>query len=160
MKVFTRADLSVLSATAADRARLRQNLNIHPTPDDPVQRLFIAFEPGTYVRPHRHLRIPKQELMVRMTGHAVLLGFSDDGVVQDRVELDAETPVVEVPAGRWHALVSIESGTVLLEIKVGPYTPAVEEDFASWSPPEGAAEASAFETWLRSARIGDRTPCL
>jgi len=158
MRIVTRADLDALSTAAAASARLRRNLNIHPALEDPVQRLLIAFEPGTYVRPHRHLRVPKWELMTRLTGHAALLSFDDDGVVQDRIDLDATTPLVEIPVGTWHALVSLEPGTVLLEIKAGPYAPATPEDFADWSPPEGSEDARAVEVWFRNAHTGERLP--
>ena len=36
--------------------------------------------------------------------------------------------VLNIPAGQWHSLKSLESGTVLLEAKDGPYEPLGEED--------------------------------
>jgi cupin fold WbuC family metalloprotein len=158
LKTVTRADLAALSAAAAAAARRRKNSNLHPALDDPVQRLLNAFEPGTYVRPHRHQTSPKWELMARLAGHAVLLTFDDDGVVRDRIDIDADTPVIEIPVGTWHTLVAIETGTVLLEVKPGPYTAAAPADFADWSPPEGGDAAAALEAWCRTARAGQRAP--
>ena len=52
MKQITVTDLQQLSEEAAKSPRLRANRNLHPELSDPVQRLAIAMEPGTYVRPH------------------------------------------------------------------------------------------------------------
>ncbi|HIC0138358.1 TPA: WbuC family cupin fold metalloprotein, partial [Enterobacter hormaechei] len=54
MKQLTFNDLRKQSAQAANSPRLRAHHNFHPELSDPVQRLAIAMEPGTYVRPHRH----------------------------------------------------------------------------------------------------------
>ena len=36
--------------------------------------------------------------------------------------------LINIPAGQWHSLRSLESGTVLLECKDGPWAPLGEED--------------------------------
>jgi hypothetical protein len=36
--------------------------------------------------------------------------------------------LINIPIDQWHNLVSLESGTVLLEVKDGPYAPIGEED--------------------------------
>lgn len=158
MRTVTRAELAVLTAAARGAARRRQNLNLHPALDDPVQRLLNAFEPGTYVRPHRHTTPGKWELFAWLAGRAAVLGFSDDGVVTERIEIDSAAPVAEIPAGCWHTLVAIETGTVLLEIKQGPYAPLAPEAFAPWAPVDGAPPAAALEQWFRRARVGERAP--
>lgn len=53
MKKITLSDLTQQSEAAANAPRLRAHRNFHPELSDPVQRLAIAMEPGTYVRPHR-----------------------------------------------------------------------------------------------------------
>lgn len=52
------------------------------------------------------------------------------GSVVDSVELTPSGPVValNIPAGQWHTVRSLESGTVILEVKDGPYAPLAEED--------------------------------
>lgn len=158
MKIITAADLQRLSAEAVATPRRRKNLNLHFSPDDPVQRLFNALEPGTYVRPHRHVLPAKWELMTVLAGRAALLVFDDDGVVQERIELDATTPVVELPPAIWHTLAALGPGTVLLEVKPGPYVPAAPEGFAGWAPAEGTDAARALERWFRAAHVGERAP--
>jgi len=158
VKTIARADLVALSAQAAASSRRRQNLNLHPALDDPVQRLLNAFEPGTCIRPHRHTG--KWELFARLTGRVALLTFDDAGVVQARAELDAGTPIAEIPADTWHTLVALESGTVLLEVKPGPYAPLAPAGFAPWAPPEGSNAAVTLEAWCRTAQAGERCPSL
>lgn len=158
MRTVTRAELAALTAAAHGSARRRQNLNLHPALADPVQRLLNAFEPSTYVRPHRHAAPGKWELFAWLAGRAVVLGFSDDGEVTERVEIDATTPLAEIPAGCWHTLAALEPGTVLLEVKPGPYAPLVPEGFAAWSPADGTPPAVALEQWFRHARVGARAP--
>ena len=152
---ITRAELATLSATAAAAPRRRKNLNWHADLEDPVQRLFNAIEPGSYVRPHRHPEPTRWELLVIVVGRMALLKFDDVGVVQERVELDSATPVVEIPPATWHTLVALEPGSVLLEVKRGPYVPAAAHDFAAWALPEGSAAAESLERWCRQARAGD-----
>jgi cupin fold WbuC family metalloprotein len=35
---------------------------------------------------------------------------------------------LNIPAGQWHTVRSLESGTVILEVKDGPYEPITPED--------------------------------
>ncbi|EMX0805176.1 WbuC family cupin fold metalloprotein [Klebsiella pneumoniae] len=55
MKQITMSDMQQQSAAAVQSPRLRAHRNFHPELSDSVQRLAIAMEPGTYVRPP-HLR--------------------------------------------------------------------------------------------------------
>jgi cupin fold WbuC family metalloprotein len=154
------ADLAALVAAAQSAPRLRKNLNLHPTLADPVQRLLNAFEPGTYVRPHRHADPGKWEFFAILQGRALVLAFDADGIVQERYELapTGAVPVIEIAAGTWHTLAALESGTLLLEVKPGPYVPAGPQDFATWAPPEGTTGAVTLEHWFQVAQVGDRAP--
>lgn len=160
MKLITPDDLQALSREAATAPRRRKNLNLHPALADPVQRMLNAFEPGTYVRPHRHTDPGKWELFAALHGHAVVLVFDADGRVQGRYEVAPTGPVqvVEIPAGTWHTLAALETGTVLLEVKAGPYVPAAPEDFAAWAPVEGSDAARTLERWFCGAHVGERAP--
>ena len=44
------------------------NYNFHERLDDPVNRLLNALEPGTYLRPHRHLNPKKDEIFLLLRG--------------------------------------------------------------------------------------------
>ncbi len=98
---LSRDSLHRMSLEAATSPRLRKNRNLHAM-EDPVHRLFNAIEPGSYIRPHRHLHPPKTETMVVVAGRLGFMSFRDDGSVAERVVLDAagETFGVDVRAGR------------------------------------------------------------
>jgi len=135
------------------------NLNVHPELADPVQRLFNALEPGSYVRPHRHAP-GRWELFLILRGRAVVLELEDGGRVAARCELGPGGPclAVELEGGVWHTVAALEPGTLLFEVKPGPYTPLDDKDFAPWAPPEGEPAAAALEEWFRRARPGEPPP--
>ena len=106
--------------------------------EDPVHRLFNAIEPGSYIRPHRHLHPPKSETMVVVAGRLGFLSFHDDGSVAERVGLDAagETFGVDVPPGVWHTFVSLAPGPSSSRPSPDPTYPPGERDTAPWAPPK------------------------
>lgn len=159
LKTVDRSALIELSACAQSAPRQRANFNLHPELSDPVQRFLNAIEPTSYVRPHRHMTPEgRWELFIALRGSVAVLILDDSGKVIDRVRLDAggDTCAVEIPSGTWHTLVALEPGTVLFEVKTGPYAPTSDKDFAPWTPPEGDRAATAMIERFRSAAIGDR----
>lgn len=151
VKKYTAESLDALSEVAKASDRLRTNLNIHESPDAAVQRLFLAFEPGTYIRPHRHPQAHKWELFILLQGELDVLLFNDAGEVVERIPLfAASTRVVEIPANTWHSYVSKKSGTLALEIKQGAYLPSREEDFLSMAPAENTREVAAYLQWMKN----------
>lgn len=154
-KIYTADRLGELAHGAAESDRLRAHLNVHEQLDANVQRLFIATEPDTYMRPHRHPEAHKWEFFVVLEGAIDLLIFDEDGTLRERVEMSPDrTRAVEVPPNVWHAYVCQKSGTVALEIKEGAYIPTPEQDFAPWSPAEKSVGAAAFREWMREAAPG------
>jgi len=148
--------LDDLSRRAAAAARRRMNHNLHPTLSDPIQRLLNAFEPGTYVRPHRHAGSGRWELFVCLRGRAAVLAFDGDSTVTARADLDAAGPTlaVEAAAGVCHTVVSLAPGTVMLEVKPGPYVALTDKDFAPWAPAEGDPACPAMVAFFERAAIG------
>ena len=132
--------LDRVSQEAKESLRLRMNYNFHASPTEAMQRMLNAFEPGTYLRPHRHP--DREEIFIIFRGRMVLLIFDDSGTIIDRVLLCAEEGSygVEIPPMTWHTLFIVESNTVMYELKRGPYEPLAEEHFASWSPCVGDVE--------------------
>ncbi|EME68200.1 hypothetical protein H261_19606 [Paramagnetospirillum caucaseum] len=155
MREIDRRDLADLTAQAAGRPRRRLNINLHGDASDSIQRMVIAFEPETYIRVHRH---PAQfETFILLCGRAALLSFADDGSVDRRIEMAEDAArLVEIPAGTWHSLVSQAPGTLVVEVKPGPYQPTGEADFAAWAPPEDHAHAGSCRDWMRRCAVGGR----
>ena len=156
MKQITPAMLDALSQQAQESPRRRANLNLHGELSDPIQRLAIAMEPDTYVRPHRHPHT--WELLYPLSGRFVVLHFDDAGVVTARSVLGEEAAVLETPASGWHAVLSLDIGGVIFEVKHGPYQPIAEADYAPWSPPAESANAARLNAWYAGAQVGERWP--
>jgi cupin fold WbuC family metalloprotein len=160
MKRIDRQLLDDLTAKAAVSPRKRAHHNIHPVLEDPVQRLCVAIEPGTYIRPHRHADPSTWEVFILLRGSAVFLVFDDAGKVEERVVLKAGGPVqaIEIPAAAWHSIASLERRTIFLEVKQGPYSAPKEKNSAAWAPAEGEVATARFEAWYRNASVGDGPP--
>ncbi len=144
--------LDALSAQARSRPRRRANGNLHAM-EEPVHRLLNAVEPGTYIRPHRHLHPPKDETCVVVRGSLGLVLFDASGSVVATRRLNAEAGEafgVDLPAGILHAVVALEEGTVFFEVKAGPYVPPSSDDVPAWAPAEGEPAAAAYEARLRA----------
>lgn len=160
VKIYDAATLNQLSVEAAHTARLRKNLNVHPRLADPIQRLFNAMEPGTYTRPHRHARDSGWEFMLVLRGEFAVLFFDAEGLVLHRVTLSASRGdgAVEIPAYTLHCVVSLRPGTLMFEIKPGPYSPVADKEFAAWAPAEGDAGTADWVRWFETAQPGERAP--
>ncbi|MGD8617547.1 MAG: WbuC family cupin fold metalloprotein [Gammaproteobacteria bacterium] len=160
MKIIDAQMILELTECAAESARQRCNHNLHPALSDPVQRFLNALQPDSYVRPHRHVDPPRWELFLILRGKAAILVFDESGGVQERIELVAGGSVsgIEIDPGRWHNLVALQAGTVVFELKQGPYAPMSDKDFAIWAPAEGRPETGRFLEWLREAQVGERPP--
>ena len=155
MKIIDSKLLDNLSAQAKDNPRLRQNLNLHQSYDDPLQRLLNAMEPASYIRPHRHLRDPKPESFIGLRGRLALLIFADDGKVEEVIPFGPreDTLGVDLPAGVWHSVVCLEEGSVFYETKPGPFVPIYDKDLAPWAPEADSDEAVSYLEKLRGKSL-------
>ena len=120
--------LDKLTAQAKVSPRLRMNLDLRNSSADSSQRMLNAIEPGSVVPVHRHQKT--SETVVVLRGRVVEEYYSSDGVVEASYELAAGGPIcaLNIPAGQWHTLRALESGTVILETKDGAYEPMREDD--------------------------------
>ena len=159
-KIVDRNLLEQLTDQALNIPRLRKNHNLHPLLNDPVQRLLNAMEPDTYVRPHRHPQEDKWELFVIVQGKAIVLMFDDDGRMTSRINLDNNGPIyaIEIPTNTWHTVASLKTGTVLFEVKRGPYMQLADKDFASWAPGEGDSDCLKYMEWYKQGAVGSLPP--
>ncbi len=129
--------------------RKRSHLLLHAGHDDQVQRLVIALQPGTYVRPHHHSE--QWEMLVVLHGRAQLLNFDASGRLLGSTELSPRAPVAQIPVGAWHGFLAGEADTVVMEIKPGPFR---ANEFADWAPPEGDPQAADYLKKLANAVSG------
>ena len=120
--------LDELTAKAKTSERLRMNLDMRTSSDDTSQRMLNALEPGTIVPIHRHCSTAETVIIVR--GKVKEIFYDNDGNVTEEVlmEVDGECPMVQIPAGMWHTIEALESGTVIFEAKDGAFAPLSEKD--------------------------------
>lgn len=118
--------LDALTAQAKASLRLRMNLDLRNSPEDQSQRMLNAIEPGTVLPIHRHRTT--SETVVCLRGHFEEYFYDDSGALTAVIDMFPGGTLINIPAGQWHSLRSLESGTVLLECKDGPWAPLGEED--------------------------------
>lgn len=128
MKLIDDELLSIVSEKAKASERLRMNYNFHDRLDAPAQRLLNALEPGTVLPIHRHWHSAETYILLR--GRIKVMFYDDDKNVMEECELNPHEGKygVHIPIGQWHTLDVLESGSVLFEVKDGPYTPLAPED--------------------------------
>lgn len=134
MNLITEELLDTVTLQAKENPRLRMNYNFHATMDAPIHRLLNALEPGTYLPPHRH--VDKEETYLVLRGSLMAFFYDEAGNITERACLNPLEGKygLEIPPCTWHSIVVLESGTVIFEIKKGPYQPLPLEDLAPWAP--------------------------
>ena len=146
LKIVSSKLLDELSQKAAAIPRKRLNHNFHDDLADPINRMLNALEPGTYLQPHKHENPDKREVFIVLRGSLVVVFFDESGNPTHFVLLDPDKGNygVEIPVGAWHTLFALESGSVVYEVKDGPYLPLTDKNFASWAPKEGHPECEEY----------------
>lgn len=128
MKI-TQAILDDLTAKAKESPRLRMNRDLRDSEDDTSQRMLNAIEPGSPLPIHRHRHT--SETVVCLRGRLVEEFYDElERTCTETIELSPNGPVMalNIPAGQWHTVRALESGTVILEMKNGKYEPIQDCD--------------------------------
>ena len=138
--------LDSLTKKAMSSPRLRMNHNFHSSGESICHRLLNAIEPGSYIRPHRHLDPEKDETFVLLRGRLGIICFDDRGNISETALLVAGTDnsVATIPHSVYHTAASLKPGTVFFEAKAGPYLPFSEEEKAFWAPDDSSPEATRY----------------
>lgn len=128
MKI-TQALLDELTAKAKESPRLRMNLDLRDSAEDTSQRMLNAIEPGSVVPIHRHQK--SSETVVCLRGRLVEEFYDElERICTEAIELapNGQTVALNIPAGQWHTVRALESGTVIIEMKDGAYEPTQDCD--------------------------------
>ena len=128
MKI-TQALLDKLTEEAKASPRLRMNLDLRNSADDQSQRMLNAIEPGSPLPIHRHRHT--SETVVCLRGRLVWEFYDElERICTETIELSPNGQVValNIPAGQWHTIRVLESGSVILEMKEGAYEPLQDCD--------------------------------
>lgn len=128
MKLIDKNLLDSVTEEAKQSPRLRMNYNLHQDLGDKVQRLLNAMEPGTILPIHRHPHTDETYFILR--GKLDVHAYNNEKELIATYRLDPKEGKygISMPAGSWHNVEVLESGTVIFELKEGPYTPLEEDD--------------------------------
>ena len=129
---ITQTILDKLTEEAKASPRLRMNLDLRDSEKDSSQRMLNAIEPGSPLPIHRHQNT--SETVVCLRGRLVEEYYDElERRCTEAIELSPDGPVValSIPAGQWHTVRAMESGTVILEMKNGAYEPLTDADILS-----------------------------
>ncbi len=127
--VINQALLDKLTEEAKASPRLRMNLDLRNSADDQSQRMLNAIEPGSPLPIHRHRHT--SETVVCLRGRLVWEFYDElERICTETIELSPNGQVValNIPAGQWHTVRALESGSVILEMKEGAYEPLQDCD--------------------------------
>ena len=128
--VITEEILDKLTEQAKNNPRLRQSLDLRNSSGDQSQRMLNALEPGTVMPIHRHK--DTSETCVCIRGHFEENFYDNQGNLIDTIDMLPSRTVLNIEKGQWHNLKCLESGTVLLEAKDGPYHPLEEDEIMNF----------------------------
>lgn len=118
-----------ISSQAKDSPSFKINLDLRNGENDTSLRMLNAIEPGSVVPIHRHRNT--SETVVCLRGKLVEEYYDDlERMCTESIVLtpNGQTVALIIPAGQWHTVKALESGTVILEVKDGKYEPIGEED--------------------------------
>ncbi|MBD2081217.1 WbuC family cupin fold metalloprotein [Leptolyngbya sp. FACHB-17] len=152
IKRLTQPLMDSIAEQARSSPRQRKNHNFHEH-HDRVQRFLNVLQPGTYVRPHRHVRPADAdgfEFFLVLQGAIGILILNQSGSVihTEKISATGTTRGVELGEGMFHTLIALEPDTVMFELKEGPYVPMDDKDFLPQFPLENTPDAKQWiQTW-------------
>ena len=126
---ITQGLLDSLTEQAKASERQRMNLDLRDSDTDGSQRMLNAIEPGSPLPIHRHRKT--SEVMVCLRGKLRLEYYDErERICTDSfvIEPNGANVAVCIPAGVWHTVHALESGTCIIEMKNGAYEPLADED--------------------------------
>jgi len=127
--VINQSLLNQLTEQAKASPRLRMNYDLRNSEDDGSQRMLNAIEPGSPERIHRHQHT--SETVVCIRGRVVEEFYDElERICTDSIVLTPNGPnvAINIPAGQWHSIRAVESGSVVLAVKDGKYEPLTDAD--------------------------------
>lgn len=144
--VITVEHINLVCSQSRISPRKRILLPFHKDPQSSLHRMLNGMQPGTYIRPHRHLAPPKAETVIVLKGAICVVIFQPEGEIKAAHVLTAggEQFGMDSEPGIFHTFLVLSEDTVLFEVKPGPYSEASDKDFAPWAPAEYSAKAEEY----------------
>ena len=123
--------LDIITDQEKINPRLRQSFDLRNSVEDKSQRMLNALEPGTVMPIHRHRN--SSETMIVIRGSLKEYFYDEQGNMTGEWSCapNSDCIGINIPAGQWHNIECLESGTVLFEAKDGAWAPLEEIDIMS-----------------------------
>ena len=152
IKDFSIEFLDNLSLSAFHSPRSRVNFNLHLDYAEPCQRLFNAIGVESYIPPHRHFQDPTEETLIAVKGLFALIIFDEAGEIKRISKFGTEKFLsqgvanigVELSPEAWHTVLALVEGSILLEVKSGPFIASAAKEMAPWAPAEDSSDAAYY----------------
>ncbi len=154
MKLIDQNLIGQLSSKAKNSPRQRAIHCFHEGDADLMHRMLNALEPTTYVQPHLHP--DKHEAFIILKGSILFVVFNEKGnIINHQILAEGSDKLgLEIPPQTYHTLIALEAGTVIFEIKHGPYNILTDKVFADWAPKEGQEGCQLFnENILQALKL-------
>jgi cupin fold WbuC family metalloprotein len=154
MQLINQTLIDQLIEKAKNSPRRRAIHCFHLGDADLMHRMLNALETDTYVQPHLHPH--KHEAFIVLKGRILVVIFDKEGNISTHQILAEGTGNfgLEIPPQTYHTLIALETGTVIFEIKHGPYDARTDKIFATWSPKEGEANCLIYnENLLKMLQV-------
>lgn len=121
MKIIDEKLIGGVIEEAKKSPRLRKNYNFHQSLGDKCHRFLNALEVGTEVPVHHHVN--KDETFIILKGRIRVNTYNDEGEILESIVLSQEEGRigVDIPKNTWHNVECLESGSVIFEVKEGPF---------------------------------------
>ena len=135
MTTLNQLKINEFKKLASENSRRRVRLCTHGRDDSQLHEMFILFEHGTYIRPHKH--IGKSESVHIVEGAFDMILFSDSGEVENVIRMGdyssgkefyfrSDKPV-------YHSYIIRSSVVIIHETTTGPFD-RTQTIFADWAP--------------------------
>lgn len=150
-QIVDRHLLGAVVKLAVKSPRLRKNYNFHLAENDASHRLLNAMEPDSYIQPHCHADVSKDETIIVLQGKLGAVFFDATGTVTSQALLEpgGEVVGVNIPHGVFHTLLALVPGSVFFESKAGPYVVLTSAEKAAWAPAENDSQVSHYLAELK-----------
>jgi len=141
LRIVDKKILKTTQLEARTSPRRRANYQLHQ-PEDCLQRMLQVVYHDTYFAPHKHAK--KLESFVMLKGKMAVVGFSDQGKINELAILGEDTYMAEIVPGTWHSVIVLSKSAAFIEIIEGHYDPLTHKIFAPWAPAENTPSAAAY----------------
>lgn len=115
------------------------------TSKDPIQKLILAIEKGTYLIPHKH-NLSKTETTICIQGRVAVLIFDDKGNLRDYCIIGPKEEFLgtKTNTDNYHTSIAFKNKSVIVEFTEGPYNVNTHKQRAKWAPVEGSDEGKKW----------------